>query len=107
VWLIVLELTVVRCFVYQFNFDYRVTMLLVLSALGWAMIALAALVRLPVIWAATIGAVLIGAHNLLDGMTLPPILAVPLSAIRRLIASSPRSLGWPWLVSSTTRLGVR
>ena len=61
---------------WQFNFDYRVTMLLVLSTLGWAMIALAALVRLPVTWAATIGAVLIATHNRLDGVTLPPILAV-------------------------------
>src|SRR6187455_1281843 len=47
-WLIVLELVVLRCFAYQFNFDYRVTMLLVLWALGWALIFLAALVWLPV-----------------------------------------------------------
>ena len=46
-WLILLELTVIRCLAYQFNFDYRVTMLLVLWALGWAMIALAGLVWLP------------------------------------------------------------
>src|SRR6478672_1242400 len=38
IWLIVLEVTVLRCLAYQFNFDYRVTMLLVLWALGWAMI---------------------------------------------------------------------
>ena len=37
----------VRCLAYQFNVDYRVTMLLVLWALGWAMITLSALVRLP------------------------------------------------------------
>ena len=46
-WLIVLELTVIRCFGYQFNFDYQVTMLIVIWALGWAMIVLAALVWLP------------------------------------------------------------
>jgi catechol 2,3-dioxygenase-like lactoylglutathione lyase family enzyme len=40
-WLIFLELVLVRCLVYQFNVDYRVTMLLVLWALGWAMITLA------------------------------------------------------------------
>jgi uncharacterized membrane protein len=40
VWLIVLELTVVRCLGYQFNFDYHVTMLVILWALGWAMITL-------------------------------------------------------------------
>jgi uncharacterized membrane protein len=33
-WLIALELTVVRCLGFQFNVDYRVTMLLVLWALG-------------------------------------------------------------------------
>src|SRR4030088_3524992 len=37
-WLIFLETVVVRCLAYQFNFDYRVTMLLVLWALGWSMI---------------------------------------------------------------------
>ena len=41
-WLIFLELVLVRCFGYQFNVDYRVTMLLVLWALGWSMIVLAA-----------------------------------------------------------------
>src|SRR5260221_11456980 len=43
-WLIFLETVVVRCLAYQFNADYRVTMLLVLWALGWAMIVLAVLV---------------------------------------------------------------
>jgi uncharacterized membrane protein len=76
VWLIVLEFTVVRCLAYQFNFDYRVTMLLVLWALGWSMIVLAALVRLPVAWVATIGGVMVATHNLLDGMKLPPMLAL-------------------------------
>ena len=55
-----------RCLAYQFNFDYRVTMLLVLWALGWAMIVLAALVRLPASVVAAIGVVLIAGHNLLD-----------------------------------------
>ena len=43
-WLILLELTVIRCLGFQFNVDYQVTMLIVIWALGWAMIALAALV---------------------------------------------------------------
>ncbi|MDQ2840811.1 MAG: heparan-alpha-glucosaminide N-acetyltransferase domain-containing protein [Acidobacteriota bacterium] len=47
-WLIFLELTIFRCFGFQFNFDYHVTFLNVLWALGWAMIALSALVYLPV-----------------------------------------------------------
>jgi uncharacterized membrane protein len=47
-WLLFLEVVVLRCFSYQFNADYRVTMLIVLWALGWSMIALSALVHLPV-----------------------------------------------------------
>jgi uncharacterized membrane protein len=67
-WLIFLEVVVVRCFAYQFNFDYRVTMLLVLWALGWAMITLSALVRLPASVATAIGGVMIVGHNLLDSV---------------------------------------
>src|SRR4029079_15727327 len=40
-WLIFLEIVVLRFFM-QFNVDYRVTMLTVLWALGWAMITLSA-----------------------------------------------------------------
>src|ERR1700704_1037534 len=68
VWLIFLELVVVRCFGYQFNFDYRVTMLLVLWALGWAMITLSALVYLPASVVTAFGVVLIVGHNLLDSV---------------------------------------
>jgi uncharacterized membrane protein len=67
-WLIFLELVVVRCFAYQFNVDYRVTMLLVLWALGWAMIALSALVRLPAPVVAALGVLMIVGHNLLDSV---------------------------------------
>jgi uncharacterized membrane protein len=69
-WLIFLEIVVLRCVAYQFNADYRVTMLLVLWALGWAMITLAALVHLPVSAVTAIGVVMIAGHNLLDGATL-------------------------------------
>src|SRR6202142_3389096 len=39
-WLIFLEVTVTRCLGWQFNFDYHVLILIVLWALGWAMITL-------------------------------------------------------------------
>ncbi|HXN76570.1 MAG TPA: heparan-alpha-glucosaminide N-acetyltransferase domain-containing protein, partial [Gemmatimonadaceae bacterium] len=68
IWLIFLEVVVVRCFAYQFNFDYRVTMLLVLWALGWAMITLSALVRLPAFVATALGALMIVGHNLFDSV---------------------------------------
>ena len=68
VWLIVLELTVIRCLGFQFNFDYQVTMLVVIWALGWAMVVLAALVWLPPSIILTFGVVMIAGHNLLDGI---------------------------------------
>ena len=67
-WLILLELTVVRCLGFQFNVDYRVTMLLVFWALGWSMIALSALVYLPLPAIAVFGLVMVSGHNQLDGV---------------------------------------
>ena len=69
-WLIFLEIVVLRCLSYQFNVDYRVTMLLVIWALGWAMITLAALVHLRTSIIAAIGVIMIAGHNLLDGARL-------------------------------------
>jgi uncharacterized membrane protein len=68
VWLIVLELTVIRCFGFQFNLDYHVTMLVVIWALGWAMIVLSALVWLPPPAILAFGIVMVAGHNLLDGV---------------------------------------
>jgi uncharacterized membrane protein len=65
-WLIFLEVVVTRCLGWQFNFDYRVIMLVVLWALGWAMIVLSALVYLPISVVTAFGVVLIATHNLLD-----------------------------------------
>ena len=41
-WLIFVELVPLRCLGWQFNFDYRVTMIFVLGALGGSMIVLLA-----------------------------------------------------------------
>lgn len=68
VWLIFLELVVSRDLGWQFNFDYRVTMLIVLWALGWAMIVLAVLVYLPPAVVGTFGVVMIATHNLFDAL---------------------------------------
>jgi uncharacterized membrane protein len=67
-WLIFLELTVTRCLGWQFNFDYHVTMLIVLWALGWAMIVLSVLVYLPPSVVGAFGVVMIATHNLLDSV---------------------------------------
>ena len=68
IWLILLELTVIRCLGYQFNVDYQVTLLVVIWALGWAMVALSALVWLPVPAVLAVGVAMIAGHNLLDGV---------------------------------------
>ena len=70
-WLIFLETVVLRCLVYQFNIDYRVTILVVIWALGWSMIALGALIHLPVKIMTAIGVVMVAGHNLLDGAKIP------------------------------------
>lgn len=67
IWLIVLELVVMR-FLLQFNFDYKVTIITVLWALGWSMIVLAGLIYLPTWLIAVTGSVMIAGHNLLDGI---------------------------------------
>src|SRR5579863_2037983 len=67
-WLIFLELVVVRDLGWQFNFDYRLTLLIVLWGLGWSMIVLSGLVYLPA-WAVTsFGLVMIATHNLVDSV---------------------------------------
>lgn len=67
-WLIFLEVTLFRCLGWQFNFDYRLTLLMILWALGWAMIALSALVYVPTSVVTAFGVVMIAGHNLLDGI---------------------------------------
>ncbi|MGB7820615.1 MAG: heparan-alpha-glucosaminide N-acetyltransferase domain-containing protein, partial [Candidatus Sulfotelmatobacter sp.] len=67
-WLIFLELVVVRCFGWQFNFDYHLILLNVLWALGWAMITLSVLVYLLASVVATFGLLMIATHNLFDSV---------------------------------------
>ena len=68
VWLIFLEWTVIRCLGIQFNFDYHVTLLNVLWALGWAMIVLSVLVHVPLSVTTALGVGMIAGHNLLDSI---------------------------------------
>jgi uncharacterized membrane protein len=67
-WLIFLELVVVRCLGWWFNFDYNVTGLAVLWALGWAMIVLSVLAHLPIPAVTTSGVLMIASHNLFDSV---------------------------------------
>ncbi len=69
-WLILLEVTVVR-FAWYFNLDYLRTGAQVIWAIGWAMVLLAGLsCVLPVRAVAAVGVLIIAGHNLLDPLVL-------------------------------------
>jgi uncharacterized membrane protein len=82
VWCVVLELTVIRCLGWTFNFDYVIIPAGVFWAIGWSMIVLAGLVHLPPMAVAAFGVAMAGAHNAFDGVT----------------AASWGSLGWLWTI---------
>jgi uncharacterized membrane protein len=80
-WLVFLELTVVR-FLWLFNLDYAITIAQVIWAIGWSMVCLSALVFLPR-WALTLICLgMIGIHNAFDGIQ----------------ASDFGSFGWMWQI---------
>ena len=63
-WLVLLELTVLR-FAWTFNADYaNFTFAGVIWVIGWCMILMAALVRLPVAAVGAVGAAIVAGHNL-------------------------------------------
>jgi uncharacterized membrane protein len=63
-WLICLELTVLH-FAWDFTLQ-SIPLLQVIWALGWSMIVMALIVRLPVVWIGSLSAAVIVLHNLLD-----------------------------------------
>jgi uncharacterized membrane protein len=67
-WFIVLELTVMR-FAYNFNFSLNfLILLLILWIFGICMVAMAALVYVPMRWLAALSVAFIVLHNCLDGV---------------------------------------
>ena len=68
-WLVVLEITWVKCLGWGFSFDFTTVWLLVIWALGVSMIVLAALIHLPIRAVTAFGLLLIIGHNSLDGIT--------------------------------------
>jgi uncharacterized membrane protein len=67
-WFILLELTVMQLS-YSFNFSYKfLLLLLILWIFGICMIAMAALIHVPLRWLATLSVAMIVFHNLLDGI---------------------------------------
>ena len=87
-WLIFLEVVVVRCLGWQFNFDYHLTLLMVLWALGWAMITLSALVYVPAWAVTTFGVAMIASHNLFDSVKSSNWLWIILHSQRELVNPS-------------------
>ncbi len=77
-WLVFLELTVVR-FGMFFNVNYEFSVAQVIWALGCSMILLAPALYLPVWMVTAAGVAIVAFHNLLDGIALP------------------QSDGWGWL----------
>ncbi len=74
-WLVFLEFTVVRLGI-VFNFDYSFAGLMqVIWVIGVSMIAMAAMVWLPVAAVGAIGVAMIFLHNLLDRFQVPPNIA--------------------------------
>ena len=65
-WLILLELTFIRCLGWYLNFNYAHTRGGVIWAIGWSMIVLAGLIHLPMWVIIVFGFTLITGHNLLD-----------------------------------------
>jgi uncharacterized membrane protein len=65
--LVLLELTLVRL-TWTFNLEFTALLAGVIWAIGWSMIVLAVLVRLPLAVVAMFGVAVIGLHNLFDGL---------------------------------------
>jgi uncharacterized membrane protein len=66
-WLIVLEVTIVRLG-WVYNVDYTFAFGQVIWAIGWSMVVLAGLVRLPIGWTTAFGVLMIVSHNAFDGV---------------------------------------
>lgn len=86
-WLVLLELTAVRLF-WTFNLHYeRLLLAGVLWVIGWCMIAMALLVRLPLKALAILGAVIVAGHNLTA--------LIPRPTVQALLEGR---LGWLWRI---------
>ena len=65
IWLIILEVTVVN-FGWFFNFSFSYQLFQVIFTLGFGMICLAGIIKLPLNYILILSIILIGGHNLLD-----------------------------------------
>jgi uncharacterized membrane protein len=88
VWLIFLELTLLR-FCWTFNFDFaHYEMAGILWVIGWCMILMAGLIKLPLPAVGVFGVIVIAAHNLMDshlGSLLPDLNASKFSGLWKIL----------------------
>ena len=91
-WLVVVELTIMKV-AWSFNFDPHLMGLQVIWAIGWSMVAMAVLVRLPRPAVGLFGVAMIALHNLFDGVAVGALLAGPQG--HRVYAGTLRD----WLIS--------
>ena len=88
IWLVFLELTVLRV-AWTFNFDFmHYEMAGVIWVIGWCMILVAGLVKLPLRAIGTIGLVIIAGHNLADthlGALVPALSSSSLSGLWKVL----------------------
>jgi uncharacterized membrane protein len=76
-WLVLLELTLIRVF-WTFNFDFAHYLLAgVIWVIGWSMILMAGLVRLPISAVGVIGLLIIAGHNALGPSIVRLVNAAP------------------------------
>jgi len=82
-WLALLELTWVRSIGWVFNFDYSLVLIGVLWALGWSMVTLSVLIRIPIRVLTAISIAGIVLHHLTDGWK--PEMFGPFAVLWRLL----------------------
>ncbi len=68
-WLVLLEITFVQWAGWSFALEWQIHYANVIWAIGWSMVALAALVHLPIRAVGAIGLVMIASHNVFDRVT--------------------------------------
>ena len=70
IWLVVLELTVIRL-MWTFNLEFGHLLAGVIWVIGWSMILMAGLVRLPAWVVGGVGLAIVAGHNVLDSRFWP------------------------------------
>lgn len=99
-WLVLLELTVIKLGWDSWSYHLDDVGLQVVWALGWSMVALAALIHLPMWALTTVGAAMVLGHNAFDGVApeafgaLAPVWRVLHVNAPLMGAASPHQPGW-------------